>query len=1047
MVRNPIAVAVALALAVPVLGYAQEVEEIVVTGSRIVQAPGMLTPTPVTSLQSDDLRVLAPTNLIDSLSALPQFSGNSSQQNALGGQNSGGSNVNLRGAGINRTLVLLDGRRVVSSNRFGTVDVNSLPEMLLQNVDTVTGGASASYGTDAVAGVVNFRLDTKFEGVKVRLQGGQTTRNDGQNYEAGFAIGHKIGDRLNFVGSIQHFNQDRISGVDGLESRPWYNQTSRVTNPLSNPVAGTGGPSFLIRPYVQPTNFAPTGLIVDNAAGALNRLQFGSNGTTVSPLPFYGVGQRDGGCFCQALPGPGDRGVNIDDEVQVGFRRTNGFARLGFQVSDNVNVFAQGIWSENAANQRRESIALLGTWQGAIFSNNAFLTPDLQQRFFNGPGGVLSADPVTGGTDAVLGSDQVRRLGFGVFLPNNESNPIGDTRQITANAMRNLTIGFDAKISGGWFEGWNANGYLQKGNNRQEFNTINGIRVDRLWFALDAVRDPATALRDGSNNIVPNTGNIVCRAALPQFDTTGVLRGCVPINLFGGVNTITPEAAAWVRDPYKVASQYVEQTVGEVAMSGDLGVGLPAGNISMAFGGSWRKETLNQLTPDPSDEYPALPDGRTFSSLGLMPANLRGLVPQGNTTASPGYSGYPGLRFVGTGYLGDNNSSSVQFSSLRAFGGSITVKEAFTEFQVPVLKDVAFAQSLDANFAARWADYTGSGEIWAWKAGLSWAVNDQVRLRATRSRDVRAANLQERFDQTRGGFTVVDRAQSPAQTVSGATFSGGNPLVNPEKADTTTIGLVLQPAFLDGFQTSIDWYRINVQGAIAQLSAQQLVDGCVVLGDQNLCPFIIRSGNPQTGQIDRIDSLFINLAEQIIEGVDTEISYRRSLELLGGGAESVSLRLFGTWLGQNSFQNRGQALDERIGQIGALGLPRWKATSVLTYNNGPYSGTLIGRYIGGGKLDRFLVESDVPLRNPTTGATIVTVDDNTVGSVFYTDLTLGWRPESIEGLRVFGTINNLLDRAPPLSPAAIGRTGSNEITGLLHDQVGRRFVVGINYQF
>ena len=1035
MSRNYVATAVAAAVALAIAGQgtalaqsAPVLEEVQVTGSRIAQAPGMSTPTPVTALQAEELKVLSPANLIDGLSTLPQFLGNTSQQNALGGQNSGGSNVNLRGAGINRTLVLLDGRRVVSSNRFGTVDVNTLPEMLLQNVETVTGGASASYGTDAVAGVVNFKLDTKFEGVKLRAQAGGTTRHDGENNEVGFAVGHSFGDRLHFVGSVQHFNQDAIKDIGGLTSRPWFNQTSRVTNTASNPVAGTGGPTFLLKPYVAPTNYSTTGLIVDNGASALNRLQFNSTGTAVSALPFYGVGQRDAGCLCQALPMQ-DYGISADDEVQVGYRRTNGFARLGFDLNDNVSLFAQGIWSDNAANQRRESVALLSIWQGRLYSNNAFLTPDLQTRLFNGaPAGRTTTDTI-----GTLAPQSVRYADFGVFLPNNESNPIGDTRQITANSMRSLTVGFDAKISSGWFDGWTANGYLQQGNNRQDFNTLNGIRVDRLWLAMDAVRD--------------QNGSIVCRAALTQYDPNGYLKGCVPINLLGGASTVTPEAAAWIRDPLKVASQWVEQTVGEVAMSGDLGVGLPAGNVAMAFGASYRKDTLNQRTVDPADEFPALPDGRLFSSLGLAPASLRGLVPAGESGGVVGYTGFPGLRFVGSGYKGDANSASVQFSSLRTISGSSTVKEGFTEFQVPLLKDVPFAQRLDTSLAARWANYSGSGDIWAWKLGTNWEVNDQIRLRATRSRDVRAATLQERFDQTRGGFTVTDRAQSPPQTVSGATFSGGNQLVQPEKADTTTVGFVVQPSFLQGFQTSIDWYSINVSGAIAQLSAQQLVDGCAVNGDQALCQYVIRSGNPSTGTIERIDSLFINLAEQKIEGVDIETSYRHGLNLLGGGPEALSVRLFGSRLLANSTQNRGAALDERVGQVGGLGLPKWKATGVLSYTNGPYSSTLIGRYIGSGSLDRTLVESSVPLRNATTGATITTIDDNTVGSVFYTDLTLGWQPESVEGMRVYGTVTNLLDHAPPMSPAAIGRTGPSEVNALIHDVVGRRFVVGVNYKF
>ncbi|MEJ0039199.1 MAG: TonB-dependent receptor [Gammaproteobacteria bacterium] len=1018
-----VAAAVALALAVPVLAQAQEeLQEVRVTGSRIVQAPGMLTPTPVTSVAAEELKTLSPANLIESLNTLPVFSGNSTQQVALGGQNSGGSNVNLHGVGQSRTLVLLDGRRVVASNRFSSVDVNTLPDMLLQSVETVTGGASASYGTDAVAGVVNFKLDTRFEGVKLRVQGGTTSRHDGDNEEYGFAFGHGLLEgKLHFVGSLQYSNYDPISDVGGLRSRPWFQQQGRVTNP------DPAGPSFLRLQHVQPTNFTTRGLINDNAAPLLNKLQFDSTGTSVAPLPFYGVGSRDAGCNCQSIP-TSDLGVNQDDEVAVGYRRTTGFARLGWNIGDDTEVFAQGIWADNSANQRRESVALLqaNVWQGRIFSNNAFLTPDLQTRIFNGaPATRTTTDNTTGA------AQQVRWADFSVFLPDTPANPIGDTRQVTANAMRSITLGFTSRLSGSFLKGWTVDGYAQRGNNRQDFNTINGIRVDRLFLALDAVRDPS--------------GNIVCRASLSQYDPNGYFRGCVPINLFGGTNTVTPEAASWIRDDYKVASQWIEQTVGELSLSGDLGFGLPAGDISSAFGLSYRKDELNQRTVHPDDEYPALPDGRLLSDLGLMPAGLRGIVPAtGGCSPNTSLIGVPGLRFVPTSFCGDNNSSSVQFSSLRTISGSSNVKEAFTEFQIPLLKDIPFVQRLESNIAARYADYSGSGNVWAWKGGLSWALDDQIRVRATRSRDVRAANLRDRFDQTRGGFTVTDRSKTPPTTVSGTSFSGGNPDVMPEKADTTTVGFVFQPAFLDGFQASVDWYDIKIKDAISQLSAQNLADRCA-LGDTFLCQYVIRAAN---GDIVEIDSLFINLNEQKIEGVDIEFDYRKSLELIGGGPEQLSARLFGTYLMHNSIQAPGGAVDEVAGQVlgaavggNTIGGPKWKASAILGYSNGPYSATIIGRYVGDGILDRTLVESQVAIAGKTT------IDDNHVGSVFYTDVSLGFTPEQLQGLRVYGTVTNLFDRAPPQAPGAIGRTGILDLGGGVHDILGRRFVLGAEYKF
>ena len=1017
-----IAAAVALALMGPGVVLAQEaaLEEVQVTGSRIVQAPGMFTPTPVTSVTADTLKEMSPGALSDALAQLPQFFGNTTPQSMLGGQNSGGSNVNLRGAGINRTLVLLDGRRVVSSNRFGTVDVNVFPDMLLKGIETVTGGASASYGTDAVAGVVNFLLDTKFEGVKIHAQTGQTSRNDGRNHDVGIAFGHRFGDKLNVIGSISDFTQDPINTVNSLQSRSWFNQASRVTNPST-----TSGPGFLRLPYVSPTNYSFTGLIVEPTVAAVNRLQFNGTGTALSTLPFYGVGNVSGGCQCQALPSQ-DYGVSTYNEVQAGYIRTNAFLHLNYDINDNLRVYAQGVYGHSANDTRRESVALLSTWQGRIYTDNAYLPADVAARLNAALPARLS---YTGAAATAAGLTPEKYFGFGVFLPNFPGNPIGDTRQVTDNKMRSITAGFDADL-GGMLEGWKANGYVQQGNNRQDFNTINGIRVDRLWFAMDAVKD--------------TSGNIVCRVSLAQYDPKGLFKGCVPINLMGGINSITPQAAAYIRDPLKVASQWVEQTVAEVSMNGKLPFGLPAGNIGMAFGGSYRKDSLNQATTDPSDEYPAQPDGTLLSSQGLMPTGIRGVVPVG---ASSTIAGIPGLRFVGAGYLGDANSAAVQFSSLRAIAGDANVSEGFTEFQVPVLRDLPFASKVDTSFAARYANYSGSGAIWAWKAGASWEINPQLRLRATKSRDVRAATLQERYDQTRGGITVTDPANGNA-VVSAASFSGGNPNVQPEKADTTTVGFVVQPDYVEGLQLSTDWYKISIADAIAQLASQTIVNNCYT-GDTSLCQYVIRRDNLANGVIDRVDALFINLAKQEVEGVDSEISYRHPISLLGGGPETITARAFGSWLMHNSTQNRGGLLDERAGAIGGASLPKRKATMSVTYGNGAFSWFVQGRYIAGGLLDRTLAESANPYVAANYAGTLVTgtINDNHVGSVFYVDSNVSYKIEALGNLSVYANVTNLLDHAPASAPTAIGRTGPSEFNSALHDIVGRRYVVGLNYKF
>lgn len=1005
------AAAVALAIGVvPGLVYGDEgLQEVTVTGSRISQTSGMTTPTPVTAVSAAELKQMSPSSVVASLSQLPQFFNNIGPEQIIGGQNSGAASVNLRGAGVNRTLVLLDGRRVVSSNRFGTVDVNMFPEALLKGIETVTGGASASYGTDAVAGVVNFLLDTDFTGVKAQVQAGETTRSDGKNWKANLAFGHKFGERFHVIGSFGMDDLDPINSFSSLKDRPYFNQTSRVTNP------DRSGPAELIRPYVAPTNFTNGGVIVDPPTtalpglAALNRLQFLPDGS-VRPLDFSGVGSLNAGCQCMAQPTQ-TYGVDADTEIASGYRRSNAFLYADYDLTDNMNVYVQGIHGTTRNSARRESISLLSVWQARIYADNAYLPASVLQTM-----------------QAVLPANR-QFFGFGMFGLDQPGTPLGDSRQITDNHMDSATLGFKTVFGDGFLSGWKLDGYYQYGENRQDFITENGIRVDRLPMAIDAVRDA--------------NGNIVCRVSLPQFDPTGIFKGCVPANLFGGVQNLSPAAVAWIRDDGKIARQWTNQHVAELVLTGDLWKGFGAGAIAGAFGASYRKDSLSQRTLDPSDEFPALPDGTLLSSLGLLPANLRGVVPQGESGGVPGYNGIPGLRFVPTGFKGDSNSSSVLFSSLRTISGGYNVKEAFAEFHIPLLRDLPAAKSLELSTAGRWASYSGSGSIWAWKVGASWAINDQVRLRATQSRDVRAATLQERFDQTRGGVNVQDPASTPPNaTVTTASFSGGNPNVTPEQADTTTVGVVFQPSFLEGLSMSVDWYSIDIADAIGQLTSQDVVNRCFN-GDQTLCQYVHRRDGLPNGVIERVDNLFINLANQRISGVDLETSYRRDVKLFGGGPESLTWRFYGTFLNDNSIQNAGSARDQRVGQVGAppLALPKYKFTTNVTYRNGPFSVFLQGRWIDGGILDRTRTES------ATAIAGVATIDDNTVASTFYTDLNLSYMTGKDDNLDVYLNVTNLLDRAPVLAPSIIGRAGTTEFNSSLSDVVGRRFVLGLNYRF
>ncbi len=178
---------------------ASPTEEITVTGSRL-RRDGMTTPTPVTAVTNEEMRLMAPTLLMDSLAQMPQFRDNAQSHTGSIFTSGGGSNsVNLRGIGSNRTLTLLDGRRTVSSQQAGTIDIAMFPTALIERVEVVTGGASAAYGSDAISGVTNFILNTDFEGVSGNVQAGQTDRHDHNHQQAEFAYGMPIGENGHFV--------------------------------------------------------------------------------------------------------------------------------------------------------------------------------------------------------------------------------------------------------------------------------------------------------------------------------------------------------------------------------------------------------------------------------------------------------------------------------------------------------------------------------------------------------------------------------------------------------------------------------------------------------------------------------------------------------------------------------------------------------------------------------------------------------------------------------------------------------------------------------
>ncbi|MGV3591847.1 MAG: TonB-dependent receptor plug domain-containing protein, partial [Gammaproteobacteria bacterium] len=422
-----------------------QVEEITITGSRIQRVNGLETPTPVTAVSLSNLADMNPRQMVEGLSQLPQFLNNQRPQ-TTGGLTTGGSNLNLRGAGSSRTLVLLNGRRMPSGNRYGVVNVSSLPQAAISNVEIVTGGASAAYGTDAVAGVVNFVLNTDFEGFTANVQAGTTSRRDGDNYGASATYGTAVGDRGHLLLSADWYDQEIIQSLDALKSRPWFRQRAWVTNPTP------GGPTFITRDFVRQTNMA-TGGIINQPGSALDKLEFVRNGDQIvtQPLKFNGVGVLNGGCNCFAeTERDKSWGMDADNAVQQANYRHSLFGYYDFDVNENLTLFAQGIYGfAGVKGPWFNSVVLTGPWQATIFAENPFLPQNVRD--------VMARE----------GRDRFN-MGYSGLAPRDRDTPLGSYSIEQNDELYSGTVGFDYDFGACWLEDWNLNAYAQFSDSGQE---------------------------------------------------------------------------------------------------------------------------------------------------------------------------------------------------------------------------------------------------------------------------------------------------------------------------------------------------------------------------------------------------------------------------------------------------------------------------------------------------------------------------------------------------------------------------------------------------
>ncbi|HWK48547.1 MAG TPA: TonB-dependent receptor, partial [Steroidobacter sp.] len=366
----------------------------------------------------------------------------------------------------------------------------------------------------------------------------------------------------------------------------------------------------------------------------------------------------------------------------------------------------------------------------------------------------------------------------------------------------------------------------------------------------------------------------------------------------------------------------------------------------------------------------------------------------------------------------------------------------FFETVVPLLKDAPLARSLEFNGAVRYTNYSTSGDVVTWKAGLTYEPTDELRFRFTRSRDIRAPNLGELYANGQGGQSIGN--VDPATNLTLPTFLNntvGNPDLTPEKADTTGIGVVYRPSYLNGFSIAVDYYDIDVQDAILTVGTQETLDRCHA-GQQFYCDNIARN---DAGVITFVTSLPFNFANLHQRGVDIEASYIAPLDqFVPSWQGDLTLRALGTHVMFSRRDDGYNPVQDFAGDNSEVGPLNWRWLYQAEYSLEPVTVSWTGRYMSSGHYAPRYVECAANC--PPSSATAQTIDYNQIASRFYHDLSISYEL-AIAGTQtqLFLNVANVLDEQPPLVASANPSLMSTNPQ--LYDTIGRAYYGGVRFKF
>jgi outer membrane receptor protein involved in Fe transport len=934
------------AQAAPQTAQAGPIEEVTITGTRIIR-DGYQAPAPVTVVGVEQLQSSASSNIADFVNTMPAFSGSTApaSTNASMSQGTSGAQIlNLRSLGAQRTLILLDGQRTVGINTSQNVDVNLIPQSLVSRVDVETGGASSKYGSDAVAGVVNFILDKNFTGVKGDFSGGVTTYGDDRQWDISLTGG------TGFANDRGHFLiNGEASHIDGvpLNNRPW-NLTGLqfMNNPNYN---GTNGqPQWLLRERVSPDNGFANGAIISD--GPLKGIAFGPGG---GQFPYtYGSLTFDPDTYNSPLFAATQcRGTACGGGLTSMETTQNLFTRISYDITDDVEVFVQASWAHNFNYNWCCTIEDNGNI--SISSGNPFIPANIQAQM-----NALGLSSIDIGTQ------------------NQDLPPVAGQND---RRTERFVVGGNGKVDA-FDTTWTWNAYYQKGISYQRAATINAINYPNFYDALDAVRGP--------------NGQIVCRSSL-----TAPNNGCVPYNVFGlGVNSQAAIRYVLGAGALNFRTEKFTQDVIDASASGSPFSNW-AGPVSIAFGIDHRREHVHGIND---------------------PVSAKGTFDW---------------------WVGDYQVQTSSYS----------VTEGFVETDIPLAKDQAWAKSLDLNAAARFTGYSTSGYVTTWSVGGTWKPIDDIMFRANRSRDIRAPNLQELFAPGSGGFPGITNPFLGNITENNIPASTrGNPNLQPEKSDGTGLGVVLQPQFIRGLTVSVDYWNMDISGAIGTLQSQQIIDNCYA-GNTVLCSAI--NFRPDKYILSITNEPF-NLVQRLVSGIDFDGTYTLPLADVSSNWDgNLTFHASATRFIENWYND---GIDPAINSVGTnsgqdpnLGPPRWRYQGSVTYANDPITVAITGRGVSGGTYDNSYVTCTSGC--PASSGNHITVDNNHIEGAFYIDTSITYkimRKADGADVSLYFNVQNLANKDPAIvaqQPGGYNYSLNND-NGYLYDVLGRVFRAGVRFR-